>query len=231
MKKNCGTVSENFFSVLQTIEAGKPVLSVVPQRWVQGKYLFWPDRNAEKLNKDPSSRPASSWNKIVCSVKERRINNFFEAEEAAANLSGATTDVSDAGPPIPKKPRLKRTHQFNHQTNPIKSDMDFNQCLAKSFDGSNVTGSLPVSVILETPVETESASAHINLLEEAREVSFPIVCIDENLPANYDLMSFNLAQNADNCIDLAKREILDKLDKIKEEVRESIVDAVRSMLQ
>ncbi|XP_055523256.1 uncharacterized protein LOC129717397 [Wyeomyia smithii] len=96
------------FVVVQTTEAGAPLLSVVPHQWVRGNVLLWPTKNANSLCKDASSKPAASWSKLPCVVKRKHIATYAAAEQQAADLSGMSTDVSDFAPrkKTKKNPRI-----------------------------------------------------------------------------------------------------------------------------
>ncbi|XP_055549999.1 uncharacterized protein LOC129732780 isoform X2 [Wyeomyia smithii] len=194
--------SDDYFSIVQTLEAGKPVHSIVPQRWVQGKYLYWPNRKAEQLLKDSSSCPAAGWSKLLCTVKQQRIDSLTEAQEEAANLSGVTTDFSDAGPSNVLNKRFKRK-----QVEQI-ADLNFNNFITASHENLNVLP-LALTVVLETaelerpPLESEK------VVEESETHPYtPTVSLQEieTLP------SFHVAQPSVELTESAKCEIFDKLD-------------------
>ncbi|XP_062703947.1 uncharacterized protein LOC109397317 [Aedes albopictus] len=96
-------MGKDYFVVVQTIEAGKPVVTVVPHKWVSGNSLFWPSKQANELRQNAASSPASSWTKMPCSVKRKYIPTFKGAEQEADELSGQSTDASDFAPKRKKK--------------------------------------------------------------------------------------------------------------------------------
>lgn len=89
--------------MVQTIEAGKPVITVVPHKWVSGNTLSWPTKQVNDLRKNAASVPASSWTKMSCLVKRKYIPTFNDAQQEADDLSGQSTDVSDYAPKRKKK--------------------------------------------------------------------------------------------------------------------------------
>ncbi|XP_055640748.1 uncharacterized protein LOC129778096 [Toxorhynchites rutilus septentrionalis] len=114
----------DYFNVVQTLEAGTPMLSVVPHQWIEGKFLLWPGKNASVICKDVSSKPTASWTKIPCIVKRKYIPTYAEAEQEAADLSGMSTDVSDYIPKI--------KHAKNAKTVASRKSYDFNHLMGKS---------------------------------------------------------------------------------------------------
>lgn len=105
----CKIIPENghYFCVVQTVEASRPVVTVVPHQWVDGEFLLWPPKKADRLRKNAACKPESNWNKIPCVVKRKYIPTMVEAEAEAAYLSGITTDTSDS--PAPSKKKIKMT--------------------------------------------------------------------------------------------------------------------------
>lgn len=100
---------------METVEAGRPVLSVVPHKWVAENSLFWPPKQANVLRKDAGSSPMPSWTKLPCAVKRKYIPSFGEAEREADELSGQSTDMSDFA--TKRKKKLKKTSKaldLNH---------------------------------------------------------------------------------------------------------------------
>lgn len=96
----------HYFCVVQTIEASKPVITVVPHLWVDGQFLLWPPKNADRLRKNAACKPETNWNKIPCVIKRKYIPTLNEADAEAACLSGVTTDASDS--PAPPKKKFKK---------------------------------------------------------------------------------------------------------------------------
>ncbi|XP_021693075.1 uncharacterized protein LOC110677976 isoform X3 [Aedes aegypti] len=110
-------MGKDYFVVVQTIEAGKPVLTVVPHKWVNGNTLLWPPKQANELRKNAASLPMSSWSKMSCSVKRKYIPTFADAEQEADELSGLSTDASDFAPRRKKKfkkPAFNKEIDLNH---------------------------------------------------------------------------------------------------------------------
>ncbi|XP_055642552.1 uncharacterized protein LOC129779223 isoform X2 [Toxorhynchites rutilus septentrionalis] len=119
----------DYFNVVQTLEAGTPMLSVVPHQWIEGKFLLWPGKNASVICKDVSSKPTASWTKIPCIVKRKYIPTYAEAEQEAADLSGMSTDVSDYIPKI--------KHAKNAKTVASRKSYDFNHLMGKYASTQN----------------------------------------------------------------------------------------------
>lgn len=111
------------YSIVETKEGKKTLLSIVPHRWVNGDFLLWPDKNAGTLIKDRSSTPSPKWQKIPCILKRKSIKTFAEAELEAAEMSGHTDSDSQQPPPAKKF----RTKGAAKQISP--QDLDFNEMM------------------------------------------------------------------------------------------------------
>lgn len=76
---------------------------------------MWPGKKANVLRQNAGNKPHISWSKIPCTIKRRYIPTFEEAEQEAAELSGLSTESSDAAP----KTKKKKTNQAKLSKNNI----------------------------------------------------------------------------------------------------------------
>lgn len=152
----------DYFVVVQTIEAGKPVLTVVPHKWVNGNTLLWPPKQANELRKNAASLPMSSWSKMSCSVKRKYIPTFADAEQEADELSGLSTDASDFAPRRKKKfkkPAFNKEIDLNHLvTGQGKHHLNIKKTLALMCDFlAQITPVSPPAVpVTSQPVQVTS---------------------------------------------------------------------------
>ncbi|XP_055527985.1 uncharacterized protein LOC129720528 [Wyeomyia smithii] len=138
------------FVVVQTTEAGAPLLSVVSHQWVRGNVLLWPTKNANSLCKDASSKPAASWSKLPCVVKRKHIATYAAAEQQAADLSGMSTDVSDFAP-RKKTKKNPRIHFLQSQQPTAEQYLNASNLLQCIIDNDTVSQSLqPSQIVLQT---------------------------------------------------------------------------------
>lgn len=125
------------FKIVQTRERGKPRLSIVPTNWERNGLLYWPQTNLYNLQRNPESRPESSWFQYSCEVK-RALLSFEEAEfELNEMLENSDTDRDDhqisVRPTIVTQQRKKARVMLPRKPN----NLDFND-LAKSCVVSSV---------------------------------------------------------------------------------------------
>ncbi|XP_058822792.1 uncharacterized protein LOC131684165 isoform X2 [Topomyia yanbarensis] len=176
MSQNAG--GNHHFTIVQTKEAGRMVLSIVPHQWVNGKYLSWPDKKANKLIKDPSSKPGKTWNKMLCTVKRRWIPSYLDAEKETAEMSGHTTDASDTPLIVPsKKARTKGlvpngVRQKNGSSRDFNNEFFEKDPLVFPSNSLRPIASDPTSTTA-TPVQTLSTQplSHIAELASDQELS------------------------------------------------------------
>ncbi|KXJ69938.1 hypothetical protein RP20_CCG025359 [Aedes albopictus] len=131
-------MGKDYFVVVQTIEAGKPVVTVVPHKCVSGNSLFWPSKQANELRQNAASSPASSWTKMPCSVKRKYIPTFKGAEQEGDELSGQSTDASDFAPKRKKKLKKGSTTKeldLNHLLTDQKATSSFQFTPVNTTDG------------------------------------------------------------------------------------------------
>ncbi|XP_031356460.1 uncharacterized protein LOC116180552 [Photinus pyralis] len=68
------------FKIVQTTEDDEEVLTVVPDRWEENGYLYWPPgRSGYRLRKNENAIPDQTWSKSKCIVKRHNISSFKEA--------------------------------------------------------------------------------------------------------------------------------------------------------
>lgn len=98
------------WSVVQTVEAGRPVLSAVPNTWVVNNFLWWPNVKAAALKallRNQFSKPdpnKSSWSRMECAVKRNYVETYEAANSLANEMSGvSSTSTSESGHHAPKK--------------------------------------------------------------------------------------------------------------------------------
>lgn len=70
------------FKIVQTIEKGKPKLSIVPHHWETAGVLFWPKSAGRNTNDDSdNNRPDKSFQHFNCVLKRSQIPSYRAAEE------------------------------------------------------------------------------------------------------------------------------------------------------
>ncbi|KXJ81585.1 hypothetical protein RP20_CCG018755 [Aedes albopictus] len=220
------------YCVVQTHEAGRPVLTSVPSGWVSGKFLLWPPKRADETRKDVRSTPAATWIKIPCKVKRRYIPTFNAAKEEIGEMSGVTTDSDIGGPPTSKKARKKTDEQGE------SSGMDFNSHFQKKIAGTDDTDTnntrirsppnpvIPEVIILEPGSSDPEPSALTIPWPETEFVQAVTRSID--VP-NIATSVVNLEQAT---IDLSflKQEIFEKIETTKHEIINGVKVLVEELM-
>uniref|UniRef100_A0A6P7H0C8 Uncharacterized protein LOC114348760 n=1 Tax=Diabrotica virgifera virgifera TaxID=50390 RepID=A0A6P7H0C8_DIAVI len=111
---------EPHFKIVETIEAGRSVLTVVPHKWIKNKILFWPPKNVKNLIKDVNSTPDITWNKIICRIKRNYYKNRIAAETELLEMSGgsatSSTDSEVLGE-MKEKNKVRNTKNVTSQQN------------------------------------------------------------------------------------------------------------------
>ncbi|XP_062545568.1 uncharacterized protein LOC134212069 [Armigeres subalbatus] len=227
---NQTTVPHYHFSVVQTYEAGRPVLTTVPSLWVSGKYLHWPPKNADELRKNVGSQPSISWNKMLCKVKRHFIPTFSEAEQELIELSGVNTD-SDIGEPPVQKIR-KKAPKIESLTG-----MDFNMHFAKEAvpGGCNQMRSPIVPEVILVEGQLTSSSGVMQPPTSAPAITIPWPGHDLGTANNIDNVSnvvtsvINLDETTLNTVAM-KEEIIYSIESAKTEIITSVKEHVEKLM-
>lgn len=89
------------FKIVETIERGKPQLSIVPSCWEKKGLLRWPPKKypINKLVTNENSIPQADWLTIKCVLKRTSILSYSRAEEEIDMMAqySDTSDVNDDG--------------------------------------------------------------------------------------------------------------------------------------
>ncbi|XP_062553525.1 uncharacterized protein LOC134218484 [Armigeres subalbatus] len=231
----------DYFLVVQTIETGKPVLTVVPHKWVCGNTLLWPNKQANELRKNAASTPSPSWIKMSCSIKRKFIPTFSEAEQEADDLSGQSTDASDfvvKRRKTAKTASIKKPLDLNHMINDNQVLEQATQSVAQKHP-SNVVSTDPRVSVVAQPVEQIYCHPDMNnLLEKTQgpgliSQSAPITDASNTLVAPMDTMVtegyvVNIQQpDADRII----REVSDKIEQVCTRVATEATNSVLGSIQ
>lgn len=96
------------YKIVQTKEAGRDLLSIVPSAWVSNGFVKWPDTkcdsNAKKEYRkrlmDGNSLPHEDWIEVKCRFK-RELETYELAKKEWNSMSDKsdTSDASDFMPP------------------------------------------------------------------------------------------------------------------------------------
>lgn len=114
------------FKIVQTVEKGRPRLSIVPSVWEDGGKLFWPTekvKNRARLVKDENSFPSPNWDILDCVVKRSNIAMYAVAQTELQNMENCTdTDnETSASRPIPAPVRPPAIPPLNHFENMVQN--------------------------------------------------------------------------------------------------------------
>ncbi|CAH0405511.1 unnamed protein product [Chilo suppressalis] len=99
------------FKIVQTVEKGRPTLSIVPYVWEDDGKLFWPTekvKNRARLARDENSFPNPNWDILDCVVKRSNIATYAEAQNELRimeNYTDTDNETSESRPsPAPVRP-------------------------------------------------------------------------------------------------------------------------------
>lgn len=110
-------ISEMSYKIVETVERGKKVLSVVPENWERLGNLKWPRKNYEKLKLDPNSKPDKTWLSMPCNVKRTNLSSYDKAEKEISRMSDVTdTELEEEEMCVPTVTSKKRNFDFNYLT-------------------------------------------------------------------------------------------------------------------
>lgn len=69
------------FKIVQTVENGRKLLTIVPHHWEQMGTLFWPRKSTVNAQDDSdSNKPDDKAHKYRCIVKRQNLQTYDEAE-------------------------------------------------------------------------------------------------------------------------------------------------------
>ncbi|XP_055525271.1 uncharacterized protein LOC129718473 isoform X2 [Wyeomyia smithii] len=232
---------QDYYCIVQTLEASRPVITVVPHKWINGQYLLWPPKKAEELMKNPSSKPQQNWTKIPCTVKRKFIPSLAEAEIESEYLSGYTTDTSD----IPVLPRKRSKNKAEQKV----QGLDLNYLLENNEASEFlVVGNIPTlnanndQKILSPTLSNDNTEnvafgredvSPIDEIETVQIVTTPSIIpepVQTVTQHNGDSITFEQPTLFTHHIDqVTNTEILEKIDEAKAEIVSTVLQAMENI--
>lgn len=118
------------FKIVQTVEKGRPRLSIVPSVWEDSGKLFWPTekvKNRARLAKDENSFPSPNWDILDCVVKRSYVATYAEAQtelRIMENYTDTDNETSASRPsPAPVRPAaIPPANRFENIVQNLVSD-------------------------------------------------------------------------------------------------------------
>ncbi|XP_050497710.1 uncharacterized protein LOC126878855 isoform X2 [Diabrotica virgifera virgifera] len=207
---------EPHFKIVETIEAGRSVLTVVPHKWIKNKILFWPPKNVKNLIKDVNSTPDITWNKIICRIKRNYYKNRIAAETELLEMSGGSATSSTDSEVLGE---MKEKNKVRN-TKKVTSQQNFETLFASS--SSKFCSFQPI-IPEETPepvVESENIILETNFSDEA--------IISPEAIANAQFLNVIeqplIGEESKNDIINKLNDIEQKFNQFKNDITESVKD-------
>ncbi|KAH9629824.1 hypothetical protein HF086_011474 [Spodoptera exigua] len=150
------------FTIVQTLEDGKKVLSCVPEGWVKNNCLAWPRKKADKLTRVENSLPGADWFLMPCIVKRSGLT--YDEGQLAISIMTEVTDTEED----------EITTNIKEEVSKVKSHNDIlERCLEKAVMNQPVQQPEPEAPLVVIHTEPSEVADHVTSDQHVQYILLP----------------------------------------------------------